>query len=120
MALQAETGNRSEQSMPKIFVTTLEGKQQALHAELNQSVMEVIRDSDIRGIEAICGGSCACATCHVYVTPDFFDRLPLVGEDEQVLLEGTEHYQPGSSRLSCQIRISEPMDGLGLTIAPEG
>lgn len=106
--------------MPKIIVTTRAGEEQVLDAEPDQTVMEVIRDSGIPDIEAICGGSCACATCHVFINPDFVDQLPPVSEDELVLLEGSEYYQPESSRLSCQIHVSEALDGLTLEIAPEG
>lgn len=106
--------------MPQIIVTTRGGEEQVLKAEPGQTVMTVIRDSGIPDIEAICGGSCACATCHVYVSPDFIDQLPPVTEDELVLLEGSEHYQAETSRLSCQIRFSEALDGLALRIAPEG
>ncbi len=106
--------------MPKLVVTTRSGEERTLDAEPDQSAMAVIRDSGIPDIEAICGGSCACATCHVYVSPEFFDRLPPVSEDEAVLLEGSEHYREDSSRLSCQIPMSEALDGLALAIAPEG
>ncbi len=106
--------------MPQIVVTTRAGEKQTLAAEPGRTAMEVIRDGGIAEIEAICGGSCACATCHVYVNPEFLDRLAPVSEDEQLLLEGSEHYRAGSSRLSCQIRLSAALDGLALTIAPEG
>jgi 2Fe-2S ferredoxin len=106
--------------MPQIIVTTRTGEAQVLSAEPGQSVMAVIRDSGIPDIEAICGGSCACATCHVYISQDFIGRLPPVTEDELVLLEGSEHYRAESSRLSCQIQVSEALDGLALRIAPEG
>jgi len=106
--------------MPQIVVTTREGEEQLLEAGLNETVMAVITHSGIPDIEAICGGSCACATCHVYVARDYFDQLPPVSEDEQVLLEGSEHYRPEASRLSCQLHISEALDGLRVTIAPEG
>ncbi len=106
--------------MPRITVTTREGEQQVLEAGPGQTAMAVITASGIPEIEAICGGSCACATCHVYVDSDYFRQLPPVSEDEQVLLEGSEHYRPEASRLSCQIHISEALDGLRVTIAPEG
>ena len=106
--------------MPKLVVTIRSGEERTLDAEPGQSAMAVIRDSGIPDIEAICGGSCACATCHVYVSPAFFDQLPPVSEDELVLLEGSEHYRAEASRLSCQIRLSEALDGLELSIAPEG
>ena len=106
--------------MPKLIVTTRSGEERALESEPGQSAMAVIRDSGIPDIEAICGGSCACATCHVYVNPGFFDQLPPVSEDESVLLEGCEHYRANASRLSCQIHPSAALDGLALEIAPEG
>ncbi len=106
--------------MPNIVVTTRDGEDRTLDAGQDRTVMEVVRDSGIADIEAICGGCCACATCHVYVSPDYFDQLPPVTEDEQVMLEGSEHYRPDASRLSCQIRVSTALDGLAVTIAPEG
>ncbi len=106
--------------MPQIVVTTRNGEERALEAEPDQTVMATIRDSGIPDIEAICGGSCACATCHVYVSPEFYDRLPPVSDDELVLLEGSEYYQAESSRLSCQIHVSPELDGLEVRIAPEG
>lgn len=106
--------------MPKIHVTTRQGVERTLEGEAGQKVMEVIRDSDIDELEAICGGSCACATCHVYIDPGFTPRLTGASEDEEILLEGSEHYQPGVSRLSCQIKLSPELDHLKLAIAPEG
>jgi len=106
--------------MPKIQVTTRDGQQRVLDGDANKKVMEVIRDNGIDEVEAMCGGSCACATCHVYVHSSFADLLPAVSEDEQILPEGAEHYQPQASRLSCQIRLSPECDGLKLTVAPEG
>lgn len=107
--------------MPKIHVTTREGLKQVLDAEIGKKVMEVIRDNGIEDLEAICGGSCACATCHVYIDSSLTHQLPEPSPDEQILLEGSEHYKPGGvSRLSCQIMVSPEIADLTLAIAPEG
>jgi len=77
--------------------------------------MEVLRDRGL-GVEAVCGGCCACATCHVYVD------LELVGprgEVEEALLTASVHYDEDRSRLSCQITLAESHQGLAVTVAPE-
>ena len=96
-----------------------DGEKHVISAEVNQTLMEVIRDSDIGGMDAICGGCCSCATCHIYVDPRFIDKLPPVSEDEDMLLDGSNHRKLEVSRLSCQIRISDSLNGLTLEIAPE-
>lgn len=78
--------------------------------------MEVIRDSGLP-IRAECGGVAACATCHVYVEADWLSRLPSPQENEATLLEVADEATP-SSRLSCQIRLTEALDGLRATLAP--
>lgn len=105
--------------MPQITVTARDGEKHVIDAEVNQTLMEVIRDSDIGGLDAICGGCCSCATCHIYVDPSFISQLPPVSEDEDMLLDGSNHRKPEVSRLSCQIRMSESLNGLALEIAPE-
>ncbi|QOZ56159.1 ferredoxin [Bradyrhizobium sp. CCBAU 53338] len=84
----------------------------------NRSVMEVIRDSGVEQILAVCGGCCSCATCHVYVDPSFVDRLPPMSVDERELLDGSQH-RTEASRLACQLRCCDDLDGLRLTVAPE-
>ncbi|MGC1510734.1 2Fe-2S iron-sulfur cluster binding domain-containing protein [Ketobacter sp. MCCC 1A13808] len=105
--------------MPQINVTTRSGEIEVVEAEVNQTLMEIIRDNGIEGMDAICGGCCSCATCHIYIDPKFNDQLPPVSEDEDMLLDGSLHRKPEVSRLSCQIRMSEALDGLALEIAPE-
>ena len=105
--------------MPLIIVTGRDGEKFDLDAEENQTLMEVIRDNGIEGMDAICGGCCSCATCHVYVDPEFIAKLPPISEDEDMLLDGSLHRKPEVSRLSCQIRMSNALDGLSLEIAPE-
>lgn len=105
--------------MPQITITSREGEKQVVDAELNQTLMEVIRDNGFNELEAICGGCCSCATCHIYVEPSFTDKLPPVSEDEDMLLDGSLHRKEDVSRLSCQIRVTDSMDGLSLELAPE-
>lgn len=104
--------------LPKVFVTRRSGEVQVVEAELNRTLMEVIRDDGMSELLALCGGCCSCATCHVYVDPASEPLLPAVSADETALLEGSEQRQ-GNSRLSCQIRITPDLDGLAVTIAPE-
>jgi 2Fe-2S ferredoxin len=104
--------------MPRLTVTTREGEVRELEAASNSTLMEVIRDNGITELLALCGGCCSCATCHVYVDPAFADRLPPVSEDEDGLLDGATYRNP-TSRLSCQIKVSDALEGLRVTIAPE-
>jgi len=80
--------------------------------------MEVIRNSGVDELRALCGGCCSCATCHVYVDPDFVAQFPEMNEDESALLDSSNH-RTDTSRLSCQIRFTDALDGLRVTIAPE-
>lgn len=104
--------------MPTINVTTREGEVRQLVAEPGHSVMETIRDGGIDELLALCGGCCSCATCHVHIAPDFFDDLPAMSEDENDLLESSSH-RDAYSRLSCQVVVTDALDGLELTIAQE-
>ncbi len=101
--------------MPTIHVTDLDGNIRQIEANSGDSLMETLRDADYDEIAAICGGCCACATCHVF-TDDA--RLEPRSDDETFLLESLDDYKPESSRLSCQISLSEDLEGLQVTIAP--
>lgn len=79
--------------------------------------MEVLRVFDY-GVPAICGGMCACATCHVYVAPEWADKLQPPQSDEHEIVSELGHRQD-TSRLSCQVRLSEGLDGLSVTLAPD-
>ena len=103
--------------MPKIIVRTRAGEARTIHAQANQSVMEALRDNGVDDIEALCGGSCACATCHVYVDLKFAERLPPVSAAESELLDATDSRKPGS-RLSCQVPLTAELDGLEVEVAP--
>ncbi len=104
--------------MPKLIVTSREGFEKTVAGVAGHSVMEVIRDNGFDEMLAQCSGCCSCATCHVYVDPDVVGNLPAMGEDENDLLDGSDHRRP-ESRLSCQIPFSPALDGLRVTIAPE-
>jgi 2Fe-2S ferredoxin len=80
--------------------------------------MEVIRENGFDELLALCGGCCSCATCHVYVDPEFADRLPPMSDDENDLLDSSDH-RTERSRLSCQIPFSAGLAGLRVQIAPE-
>jgi ferredoxin, 2Fe-2S len=103
--------------MPKINVRTRAGDTRSIEAQANQSVMEALRDNGVDDIEALCGGSCACATCHVYVDARFADRLPPLSAAENDLLDATDSRRPGS-RLSCQLPFTAELDGLEVEVAP--
>ena len=104
--------------MVKLVVTDREGTELALEADPAISVMENIRDLD-NSVEAICGGMCACATCHILVDPAWMARLAARSYEEQLMLQDLDAYDSERSRLSCQITLSDELDGLVFTVAPE-
>lgn len=102
--------------MPTLVVKNREGTETRVDAQNGISVMENIRDLDA-SVDAICGGLCSCATCHVFIAPDWRGRLPGPSPEETMLLENSESFDPQSSRLSCQILVSDELDGLSLEVA---
>ena len=102
--------------MPTIHYIHPDGARSTVEAKAGTSVMEAAIRHNVRGIEAECGGSCSCATCHVYVEPAFFDRLPAADEMEAELLEGVAAEREPTSRLSCQIALTPELDGLTVRI----
>jgi 2Fe-2S ferredoxin len=100
--------------MPKITYIDDQGTARAVEAEIGATVMETAIKNDIPGILATCGGSCSCATCHVYVAADWFDRLPPPALEESDMLDTAHDLKP-NSRLSCQIVVTEELDGLTVT-----
>ena len=105
--------------MPKVTVTLRTGEQRQIAPEAGRSLMQAIRDAGIDEIKATCGGCCSCSTCHVIVDPDQAALLPAVSESEHALLECVDPRTP-TSRLSCQIELTGALDGLHVTVAPEG
>jgi ferredoxin, 2Fe-2S len=98
-----------------IHVTDQAGVRHTLEALEGWRVMEVIRDWGLN-IKAECGGACACATCHVYVSPEWENRLHPAREEEQDMLDSAFDVRD-NSRLSCQLLMSEALDGLEITLA---
>ena len=97
--------------MPKITYIEHSGKSHTVEVPTDLSVMEGAIQNNIPGIDADCGGACACATCHVYVDAKWFGELPKKIESEQDMLDMA--FEPNKfSRLSCQIIITDDLDGL--------
>ena len=104
--------------MGRLIVTTQDGQTAELHGTPDATVMEVIRDGGIEEILALCGGNCACATCHVHVAAEWVSRLHPMTEDERELLDSATG-RNSTSRLSCQIMFTDELDGLAVTVAAE-
>lgn len=104
--------------MPQLIVVDRSGEEKTVEATSGLSVMEAIRDNGFDELLALCGGCCSCATCHIHVDPAFQEKLPAMSEDEDDLLESSDH-RNDQSRLSCQVTMSDDLDGLKVTIAPE-
>ncbi len=104
--------------MVKLVVTDREGQVVDVDARVGISVMENIRDLD-NSVDAICGGLCSCATCHVFVDPAWGAKLPPRSSGEARLLGDLSSFDEHRSRLSCQLKLTEELDGLVLTVAPE-
>ncbi len=104
--------------MPTITVIDRSGNARDVQAENGLSLMEVIRDNGFDELLALCGGCCSCATCHVYVASEFSSNLPVMSEDENDLLDSTDN-RNDQSRLSCQVPVTDALEGLQVTIAPE-
>ena len=97
--------------MPKITYIEHNGKSHTVDVSNGLTVMEGAIQNDIPGLDADCGGSMACATCHVYVKEDWFNKLPPKNEGEDDMLD--QAYEPkSSSRLSCQMQVSDNLEGL--------
>ncbi|WP_233446746.1 2Fe-2S iron-sulfur cluster-binding protein [Paraburkholderia terrae] len=115
---QAGSMSGDVQAVASVFVTTRDGQTHRLETQPGLSVMEIIRDAGISELLALCGGSCSCATCHVYVDPEFENRLSQISEDEDDLLDAAS-FRKQNSRLSCQIHFNDALEGLKVTIAPD-
>lgn len=104
--------------MPKLVVVNRSGEEKTVEVAAGLSVMEAIRDSGFDELLALCGGCCSCATCHVHVDAAFADKVEPMSEDENDLLDSSDH-RDATSRLSCQIHVTDALDGLKVTIAKE-
>jgi len=104
--------------MTRLSVTDRDGVQTTTEAGAGQSAMEAIRSAGVEQMLAICGGVCACATCHIYVDPERLELLPPMGSDEDELLSALSHRRE-NSRLACQIPLGPAIADLNVQIAPE-
>ena len=104
--------------MAKITYIEHGGTEHVVDVANGLTVMEAIRDNGFDELLALCGGCCSCATCHIHVDAGAIDKLPAMSEDEDDLLESSDHRNE-TSRLSCQIPFTADLDGLKVTIAPE-
>ena len=103
--------------MPKITYIDFKGNSKSIEVDKGLTVMEGAIQNNVDGIDADCGGSMACATCHVYVAPEWLDKLQAMRDDEEEMLDGAFEVED-NSRLSCQILMSEALDGLKVSLAP--
>jgi len=104
--------NEKDRRMAKITYVEHGGREHVVEVANGLTVMEGARDNGIPGIEADCGGACACSTCHVYVAPDWVDRLPAKDAMEADMLDFAWQPDPVQSRLTCQLKVSDALDGL--------
>ena len=98
--------------MAKITYIEHNGTEHVVEVQNGLTVMEGARDNNIPGIEADCGGACACSTCHVYVHPDWVGKLPPREDMEADMLDFAYAPDPERSRLTCQLKVSDALDGL--------
>ena len=98
--------------MAKITYIEHNGTEHVVEVATGLTVMEGARDNNIPGIEADCGGACACSTCHVYVDAAWVDILPAKDDMEEDMLDFAYQPDPASSRLTCQLKVTDALDGL--------
>jgi 2Fe-2S ferredoxin len=97
--------------MPSIRFVEHDGTEHVVDSVAGRSVMRAAVDNGVPGIDADCGGECACATCHVFVDPAWIERTGPRNPTEQSMLAGSDQTEP-NSRLSCQIRVTDALEGL--------
>ncbi len=104
--------------MTKLIVVNQAGAEKEIEAAEGRTLMEVIRDNGFDELLALCGGCCSCATCHVHIDPAFADKLAPISEDENDLLDSSDHRNE-FSRLSCQVPVTADLDGMKVTLAKD-
>lgn len=100
----------------KILVTDRKGEEHQVDVTAGEPLMFALRAQDL--VDATCSGSCSCATCHLYIDAEWLGKLAPASEDEEELIEFLQ-FGSENSRLSCQLTISDDMDGMKVTVAPE-
>ncbi len=103
--------------MPTVVYVQPDGTREQIEVPVSYSVMEGATMNGVDGIEAECGGACSCATCHVYVDPAWTARLPAMDDLEDAMLDSANERRE-NSRLSCQIPVTEELEGLTVTVVP--
>lgn len=98
--------------MVKITYVEFNGTQHEIDVKPGMTVMEGARDNGVPGIDADCGGACACSTCHVYVDKDWVEKLPPKDSMEEDMLDFAFEPDPVTSRLTCQVKVTDALDGL--------
>jgi ferredoxin, 2Fe-2S len=98
--------------MPKVVYVSPAGDSREIEVPTGTTVMAAALKNGIDGIVAECGGVCMCSTCHVFVDEKFFDRLPPAQDTEEAVLEIAAVERQANSRLSCQIKVTQDLDGL--------
>ena len=98
--------------MPKVIYVSARGDSREVEVPTGTTVMAAALKNGIDGIVAECGGVCMCSTCHVFVDPNFFPRLPPANDTEEAVLDISAEERQPTSRLSCQIKVTDDLDGL--------
>ena len=98
--------------MAKIVYVEPSGEKYEVDVPEGHTLMDGARTGNVPGISADCGGACACATCHVYVDGEWVEKLPPAQDLEEDMLDFAPDLRPGVSRLTCQITVTDEMDGL--------
>jgi 2Fe-2S ferredoxin len=104
--------------MPQINFTLTDGSAVSVSCAVGETVMNAATLNGVPGVEAVCGGFCSCATCHVYVDDAWVGKLPPPSSDENEMLDGTAADRLPGSRLSCQLKMTAELDGLGVRMPP--
>ncbi len=105
--------------MPKVTFIDADGTRHEVEGKNGISLMEIALSNNIDGIEAECGGSCMCATCHCFIEDDFTAGVPAMESDEDEMLGFTAVDRKPSSRLSCQIKMADELDGIEVQLPSE-
>jgi 2Fe-2S ferredoxin len=104
--------------MSQVHFISFDGTRRSVETQIGENLMRAATDNAVPGIDGDCGGQCACATCHVFVSAPWAERLPVMQKNENDILEFTNE-RSGSSRLACQIIMSAELDGIEVHM-PEG
>lgn len=102
--------------MPRVTYVQADGSRESFDFGIGKSFMLAAQSHGVAGILGECGGQAMCATCHIYVDERFLDRLPPMSEDEDAMLEEAASERKANSRLSCQLEVSEQLNGIELLV----